>query len=264
MKVFPILTAAALVMAPQAFAQSQPPSTSVPAKPTLASAPAAAPPASAFDPRETFAPVAFPDPVNRYRSGDGTPGPDYWQNRADYDITARLDPVAKTLTGRETITYTNNSPSPLDSLWLQLDQNIYRADGRRAVLFGSRFKPGHTTEGYAIESVAVERDGQRLAAPSLVSGHPHEGDARPPARGPWRQVEARHRLSLCGAGPLRRPHRLGRHQKRADLRHRPSGIRAWRCSTMSAAGIRSPISPRNSTSNTATSTTPSRCRRASW
>ena len=121
MKVFPILLAAALVAAPQAFAQSQPPSTSVPAKPTLAPAPAAAPPASAFDPHETFAPVAFPDPVNRYRSGDGTPGPDYWQNRADYDIAARLDPVAKTLTGRETITYTNNSPSPLDSLWLQLD-----------------------------------------------------------------------------------------------------------------------------------------------
>ncbi len=169
MKVFPILMAAALVMAPQAFAQSQPPSTSVPAKPTLAPAPAAAPPASAFDPHETFAPVAFPDPVNRYRSGDGTPGPDYWQNRADYDIAARLDPVAKTLTGRETITYTNNSPSPLDSLWLQLDQNIYRADGRRAVLFGSRFKSGHTTEGYAIESVAVERDGQRIAAPTLVS-----------------------------------------------------------------------------------------------
>ena len=173
MKGFSVLLAFVLVAAPPgAFAQAQPPSTSVPAKPTLAPAtatPAASPAASAFDPRETFAPVAFPDPVNRYRSGDGTPGPDYWQNRADYDIAARLDPVAKTLTGRETITYTNNSPSPLTSLWIQLDQNIYRPDGRRAVLFGSRFKPGHTTEGYAIDAVAVERDGRTAPAPNLVS-----------------------------------------------------------------------------------------------
>ena len=53
----------------------------------------------------------MPEAVNRYRSGDGSPGPDYWQNRADYDIAARLDPVSKVLTGTETITYTNNSPS---------------------------------------------------------------------------------------------------------------------------------------------------------
>ena len=37
--------------------------------------------------------MTLPGSVNRYRSGDGAPGPDYWQNRPDYDIKARLDPA---------------------------------------------------------------------------------------------------------------------------------------------------------------------------
>ena len=153
-----------------ASAQAQPPSTSVPAKAETAPAPpAAVAPPGAFDPRETFGPVVFPEAVNGFRSADGTPGPAYWQNRADYDIAARLDPVAKTITATETITYTNNSPSTLDSLWVQLDQNVYRPDARRAVLFGSRYKPDRTTEGYVIETVAVERNGQDVALPYVVS-----------------------------------------------------------------------------------------------
>ncbi|HLI68093.1 MAG TPA: hypothetical protein VKU90_17145, partial [Caulobacteraceae bacterium] len=55
-------------------------------------------PKPAFDPLVTFAPQAMPEAVNGYRSGSGAPGPDYWQNRADYRIAATLDPAAKTLT----------------------------------------------------------------------------------------------------------------------------------------------------------------------
>ncbi len=62
---------------------------------------------------------------NRYRSGSGAPGPDYWQQRADYDIEVSLDDRARRITGRETITYHNNSPDALDYLWLQLDQNLF-------------------------------------------------------------------------------------------------------------------------------------------
>ena len=78
-----------------------------------------------YNPRETFAPLSLPSPVNAYRSGDGTPGPDYWQNRADYKIAATIDPAKAVLSGDETITYTNNSPSALDALWVQLDENSY-------------------------------------------------------------------------------------------------------------------------------------------
>ncbi|QDP84923.1 M1 family metallopeptidase [Chryseobacterium sp. SNU WT5] len=60
---------------------------------------------------------------NYYRTGSGAPGQGYWQNRADYDITAYLDEDKRNLRGSETITYYNNSPDNLDYLWLQLDEN---------------------------------------------------------------------------------------------------------------------------------------------
>ena len=62
---------------------------------------------------------------NSYRTASGAPGPDYWQQRADYDIKVTLDDAKQALTGRETITYTNLSPDALPYLWVQLDQNIY-------------------------------------------------------------------------------------------------------------------------------------------
>jgi hypothetical protein len=61
---------------------------------------------------------------NSYRTASGAPGPDYWQQRADYDIKVTLDDAKQAITGRETITYTNLSPDALPYLWVQLDQNI--------------------------------------------------------------------------------------------------------------------------------------------
>ncbi len=108
---------------------------------------------SAYNPHETFAPMPFTGPINSYRSGSGQPGPAYWQNRADYDIHAAIDPVAKTLTASEVITYTNNSPDTLDCLWVQLDQNIYK-DGSRASYVGG-FPHSKSTKGYELDSVQV-------------------------------------------------------------------------------------------------------------
>jgi len=72
--------------------------------------------ANGYDPLKTFAPLALPQPANTLRTGAGTPGPAYWQNRADYRIEARLDAPDKLLSGDETITYANNSPDTLDAL----------------------------------------------------------------------------------------------------------------------------------------------------
>ncbi len=132
---------------------------------------AAAPPASLYDPLETFAPLTLPDPVNAYRAGNGTPGPAYWQNRADYVIHASLDPDTDRLSGSEVITYTNNSPQALASLWVQLDQNIYRVDARsRYVRSGpnQRLMGGHT-DGDVLESVEIGRQGRFAKADYLVS-----------------------------------------------------------------------------------------------
>lgn len=65
---------------------------------------------------------------NTFRSPDGTPGPDYWQQRADYDIECTLDAENLKLEGTELITYYNQSPNTLRYLWLQLDENEHKAD----------------------------------------------------------------------------------------------------------------------------------------
>jgi len=42
---------------------------------------------------------------NEYRTASGAPGPKYWQQRCDYDITCELDEANHKLSGKETITY---------------------------------------------------------------------------------------------------------------------------------------------------------------
>ncbi|SHI01439.1 Peptidase family M1 [Chryseolinea serpens] len=61
---------------------------------------------------------------NEYRTGSGAPGVKYWQQKADYVISVELNDNNQSISGSETITYTNNSPDVLKYLWLQLDQNI--------------------------------------------------------------------------------------------------------------------------------------------
>lgn len=75
---------------------------------------------------------------NMYRSASGAPGPKYWQQRADYDISATLDDEKQKLTGSETITYFNNSPDPLTYIWLQLDENEHKATSDNQRFDGSK------------------------------------------------------------------------------------------------------------------------------
>jgi len=62
---------------------------------------------------------------NSYRTGSGAPGPNYWQQRADYVIDVEVNDETQVLTAKETITYYNNAPESLSFLWLQLDQNLF-------------------------------------------------------------------------------------------------------------------------------------------
>ncbi|MCE4565296.1 M1 family metallopeptidase [Maribellus sp. CM-23] len=61
---------------------------------------------------------------NVYRTASGAPGHEYWQQKADYKISIRLDDKSQKIMGEESITYHNLSPDVLNYLWLQLDQNI--------------------------------------------------------------------------------------------------------------------------------------------
>jgi len=77
---------------------------------------------------ETFAPFFYTKNGNEYRAATGEPGPKYWQNRADYQLAAKLNDETNEITGTELLTYTNNSPLKLDFIWMQLDQNLFRQD----------------------------------------------------------------------------------------------------------------------------------------
>jgi len=75
---------------------------------------------------------------NEYRGADGAPGPRYWQQKADYKISCRLDEVNQRIDGTETITYHNNSPVPLTFLWLQLDENEHNPSASKHHMDPSR------------------------------------------------------------------------------------------------------------------------------
>ena len=64
------------------------------------------------------------------RSASGQPGAKYWQNRADYSLTATLNEQSNEIVGTEILTYTNNSPDKLGFLWMNVDQNLFKKDSR--------------------------------------------------------------------------------------------------------------------------------------
>ncbi|AWI27237.1 M1 family metallopeptidase [Flavobacterium pallidum] len=92
--------------------------------------PVAAQTESIYDYQAAFSPGFYTSNATETRSASGQPGPKYWQNRADYKLTASLDESKSEISGSEILTYTNNSPDKLDFLWLNVDQNLFRADSR--------------------------------------------------------------------------------------------------------------------------------------
>ena len=68
---------------------------------------------------------------NVYRTASGAPGHEYYQQRADYDMSITLDDDTQRIYGEQTITYTNNSPDELRYLWVQLDQNMRAQNMKR-------------------------------------------------------------------------------------------------------------------------------------
>jgi len=62
------------------------------------------------------------------RDSTGRPGANYWQLRVDYTIEARLDPATSMVTGSEAVLIHNTSDTPLSSIQLRLDQNIFAAN----------------------------------------------------------------------------------------------------------------------------------------
>jgi hypothetical protein len=109
---------------------------------------------------DAFAPFFYTKNGNEYRAATGEPGPKYWQNRADYQLSARLNDDANEITATEVVTYTNNSPLKMGFVWMQLDQNLFKQDSRGSMIVpvtGSRNGGrGQVFDaGYKIKSVKI-------------------------------------------------------------------------------------------------------------
>ncbi|QMW01981.1 M1 family metallopeptidase [Spirosoma foliorum] len=122
---------------------------------------------------EQLGPI-LPTP-NTFRTASGAPGKDYFQNRADYDIKATLDDTKQKLTGSETITYHNNSGDVLPYVWLQLDQNTFRADvdGRTSQTSSINAEQGASIQQLTANTTLAAKDyGDKITAVRDQAGKP--------------------------------------------------------------------------------------------
>ncbi|MFA6947222.1 MAG: M1 family peptidase, partial [Pedobacter sp.] len=127
-----------------------------------------------YDYHDTFGPIFYTKNGNEFRSAGGQPGPKYWQNRADYKLSVRLNEKTNEISGTEVLTYTNNSPDKLPFIWMQLDQNLFKEDSRghalippagsRSGTHGQKFNAGYKIRSVKILSVekgkALEKDAE--------------------------------------------------------------------------------------------------------
>lgn len=122
---------------------------------------------SQYDPRDLFPAIPFLPAGNTYRAANGEPGPDYWQNKVDYTIDASLDEKTQSIKSTELITYTNNSPHTLNTLWIQLEQNAFKPHSKgldtKLFLDSNVIKQNKPFEdgGYKIAAVQTQ-EGQNL------------------------------------------------------------------------------------------------------
>jgi hypothetical protein len=115
---------------------------------------------SNYDYHEAFAPFFYSKDGTNTRSASGQPGFEYWQNKADYKLSAKLNETNSEITGTSSITYTNNSPDKMSFLWMYLDQNIFKEDSRgNAVIPTTGSRNGAQGEifdgGHKIKSVKI-------------------------------------------------------------------------------------------------------------
>ena len=86
---------------------------------------------------------------NMFRTASGAPGPAYYQQQADYKMDIELDDKNAKLSGKETITYHNNSPDNLEYLWLQLDQNQKEPNSPSRLIDNQKMNPAYPPDHFS-------------------------------------------------------------------------------------------------------------------
>jgi hypothetical protein len=127
---------------------------------------------SKYNYHDAFAPNFYTKNGTDTHSASGQPGAKYWQNKADYQLTATLNEKKNEIIGTEILTYTNNSPDKISFLWMNVDQNLFKNNslGKAVIpVAGSRngdkgqiFDGGHKIKSIKVVSIqngkAIEKE----------------------------------------------------------------------------------------------------------
>lgn len=107
------------------------------------------------------------------RSISGSPGPKYFQNKANYVIDVDFDPKTAKLTGSETVSYFNNSPDTLKQLVIRLYQNLFKAATlRQAAVDPADFHSGVDIKKLSINGVEIPAGKLRYSGTNLIVALP--------------------------------------------------------------------------------------------
>ncbi|UHQ55391.1 M1 family metallopeptidase [Microbulbifer sp. YPW16] len=107
--------------------------------------------------------------LGQFRSANGTPAANYWQQRVDYELDVQLLPEESQLDASALVHYHNNSPDRLHNLYFALDQDALLHDSTASYQLLAGDPPARTvvkeragaTAGFNIESVQLA-SGQTL------------------------------------------------------------------------------------------------------
>ena len=172
------------------------------------------------------------------RTTTGVPGPDYWQQEADYALTATLLPDEKRLEGTARITYTNNAPDALPGLFLELAQNVHAEGAMRnevmEVTGGVELQDvrvgGQTLEEVPTSELGSVPEGYGVESTSLIIKLP-----QPLATGAETVVEVDWAFTIPQAGASGRMGYSGTTSSSS-----PTGTRKWPSTTTSRGGTPTP------------------------
>ncbi|TAN00580.1 MAG: peptidase [Chitinophagaceae bacterium] len=125
---------------------------------------------------QVFAQPSLPVPTNiqkAYDKGtrdpDGMPGPNYWQNTANYDIHINFSPETRLVSGAENIDYTNNSPDTLKAIWFKVDMNLYKkGDARNSIIQPQDVSAGIQISKLMIDSVIYDPGAALIRGTNMI------------------------------------------------------------------------------------------------
>lgn len=103
------------------------------------------------------------------RSTDGNPGKNYWQNKGVYDISEQVDAVNKSVSGTESIDYSNNSPDTLRFIAIRFVNNLHKPEAPRSGMYGADFlDSGLTITKLVIGGVVYHEDARDWGTVGIV------------------------------------------------------------------------------------------------